>query len=85
MRGFLVAVLSAASAVAQLVAAADPPAQLSDELAMNADEGMALRQTFEMIDKGAIQGAEPRLTSSLADYEARQAPPEQIAVLYKYR
>ena len=59
--------------------------QLGDELAQDADAGMELRETFRMIDKGAIQGAEPRLTESLAEFETRRAPPEHMAVLYKYR
>ena len=87
LRGFLVAVLTASSSVARRGTAAESsaPAQLSEELALDADAGMMLRKTFEMIDKGAIRDAEPRLTGSLADYKARQAPPEQMAVLYKYR
>ena len=46
---------------------------------------MELRRTFQMIDAGEIKDAEPRLSESLADYERRQAPPEEMAVLYKYR
>jgi len=58
---------------------------LGKELAAQGDAGMELRRTFEMIAQGQIEEAEPRLTRSIGEYEERGAPPEEMAVLLKYR